>query len=160
MQNKPFFSHKHGVPKQGGGGVPHLGKILTFSRFFSANVPYFPDYISRSKKELQVICVWNKTKQTICLCGNFSIFLPSDTMVTILQEVCLFLGGWKGLWCLQLIDFPCQCGEWDVKYSVYRMPPRKKAMDDAAELLELGELPGGANDGQGGMMEFVRWLAM
>ena len=91
---------------------------------------------------------------------NFSIFLLLVTMVPILQEVRLFLGGWKGLWCLQLIDFPCQCGEWDVKYSVYRMPPRKKAMDDAAELLELGELPGGANDVQGGMMEFVRWLAM
>ena len=140
MGDLPKINGKIGkkIPKQGGGGVPHLGKILTFSRFFSANVPYFPDYISRSKKELQVICVWNKTKQTICLCGNFSIFLPSDTMVTILQEVCLFLGGWKGLWSLQLIDFPCQCGEWDVKYVFTEMPPKKKAGAKAAGMLESG----------------------
>ena len=101
----------------------------------------------------------DRNKQFVSV-ENFSIFLLLVTMVPILQEVRLFLGGWKGLWCLQLIDFPCQCGEWDVKYFDYRMPPRKKAMDDAAELLELGELPGGANDVQGGMMEFVRWLAM
>ena len=35
-----FFSHKHGVPKLGG-GVPYLGKIPTFSHFFllPADVP-------------------------------------------------------------------------------------------------------------------------
>ena len=46
------------------------------------------------------------------------------------------------------------------KYFDYRMPPKKKAVDDAAGMLELGEVPGGANDVQGGMKEFVRWLAM
>ena len=35
MQNKPlFFSQKHDIPKREGGGVPDLGKIPTFSRFF------------------------------------------------------------------------------------------------------------------------------
>ena len=35
-----FFSNKRVLPKQGGGGVPHLGKIPTFSRFcFFENVP-------------------------------------------------------------------------------------------------------------------------
>ena len=30
-----FLKKKHVIPKQGGGGgVPHLGKIPTFSRFF------------------------------------------------------------------------------------------------------------------------------
>ena len=29
-----FFTHKHDIPKQGGGGVPDLGEIPTFSRFF------------------------------------------------------------------------------------------------------------------------------
>ena len=40
MQNKPYLKKKHVIPKQGGrGGVPHLGKIPTFSRFFLADVP-------------------------------------------------------------------------------------------------------------------------
>ena len=37
MQNEPFFLyHKYDIPKLGGGGpgVPDLGKIPTFSRFF------------------------------------------------------------------------------------------------------------------------------
>ena len=36
-----FLKKKHVIPKQGGGGgVPHLGKIPTFSRFFFfGNVP-------------------------------------------------------------------------------------------------------------------------
>ena len=33
-----FFSHKHFIPKQGG-GVPDLGKIPTFSRFFFGDFP-------------------------------------------------------------------------------------------------------------------------
>ena len=32
--NHFFSSHKHDIPKQRGGGVPELGKIPTFSRFF------------------------------------------------------------------------------------------------------------------------------
>ena len=42
MQNKPYFFLllKNIIfPNGGRGGVPHLGKIPTFSRFFSANVP-------------------------------------------------------------------------------------------------------------------------
>ena len=35
-----FLKKKHVIPKQGGGGgVPHLGKIPTFSRFFFGSVP-------------------------------------------------------------------------------------------------------------------------
>ena len=38
--NHIFVLKKHVIPKQGGGGVPNLGKIPTFSRFFfSGNVP-------------------------------------------------------------------------------------------------------------------------
>ena len=34
-KNMIFLKKKHVIPKQGGGGgVPHLGKIPTFSRFF------------------------------------------------------------------------------------------------------------------------------
>ena len=32
--NHIFFPHKHDIPKLGGGGVPDLGKISIFSRFF------------------------------------------------------------------------------------------------------------------------------
>ena len=39
-KNMIFLKKKHVIPKQGGGGgVPHLGKIPTFSRFFLADVP-------------------------------------------------------------------------------------------------------------------------
>ena len=79
----------------------------------------------------------DRNKQFVSV-ENFSIFLLLVTMVPILQEVRLFLGGWKGLWCLQLIDFPCQCGEWDVKYVFTEMPPKKKAGAKAAGMLESG----------------------
>ena len=42
-KNIIFFTHKHDIPKQGGGGVPHFGKIPTFSRFFG-NVPNLTSY--------------------------------------------------------------------------------------------------------------------
>ena len=37
-----FLKKKHVIPKQGGGGggVPHLGKIPTFSWVFLGDVPY------------------------------------------------------------------------------------------------------------------------
>ena len=40
-KNMIFLKKKHVIPKQGGGGgVPHLGKIPTFSRFFFWQRPY------------------------------------------------------------------------------------------------------------------------
>ena len=43
MQNKPYFflSQTWGTQTGRRGGVPDLGKIPTFSRFFSDTVPYF-----------------------------------------------------------------------------------------------------------------------
>ena len=49
MQNKPyFFSHKHGVPKLGGGGSQTWEKFPHFSPFFFGRRPLDP-MIARPK---------------------------------------------------------------------------------------------------------------
>ena len=57
--NQFFFSHKHGVPKLGGGGVPDMGKIPTFSCFFFIeDVPYATKFVLACKQNITKGC-WN-----------------------------------------------------------------------------------------------------
>ena len=57
-----FFSNKRAIPKQGE-GVPHLGKIPTFSRFFFANVPY----IWRVGDPIESVCIWQYFYNCHCI---------------------------------------------------------------------------------------------
>ena len=59
MQNKPsFFSHKHGVPKQGGGGGS-----LTWEKF-----PHFPVFLG-GERPLKLKKAGNNYFSILCLDG-------------------------------------------------------------------------------------------
>jgi len=55
--NLNFFSHNYGVPKRGGGGVPHLGKIPTFSRFFWGGASL--KYMLRQRRDHKSSDTWS-----------------------------------------------------------------------------------------------------
>ena len=60
MQNKPyFFFLETGVPKRGGGGVRHLGKIPKKSRFFLDSVPkhYLIEKLLGPKSQVKIEAV-------------------------------------------------------------------------------------------------------
>ena len=58
MQNKPyFFFLETGVPKRGGGGVRHLGKIPKKSRFFLGGVPKWDDDFTVNSVKVKIIWV-------------------------------------------------------------------------------------------------------
>ena len=75
-----FLKKKHVIPKQGGGGgVPHLGKIPTFSRCFFCRRPLFHQVISSQLGKLFPIMEnnWQIAKEVLGGAQSQNLDLPA-----------------------------------------------------------------------------------